>query len=241
MHAIGRYTTWIQIFTGPDFEKAISLAQTMNVQVALGAWLTHDLLANEEEMTRLISAAKAGGASMAIIGSEALSRGYLWEDQLMQYINRVREEVRGIPVATAEIIDAILSHPSVMSNVDVVLVNYFPHWEGIPVEQAMDAMRNWYPQVAAVAGGKPVIVSGTGWPSCGDQIGEAIPSPENTALYFLHFASWARVNHVPYFYFEAFDEGWRTAYEGPQGACWGIWDEHGNLKPGMERVLEHHE
>ncbi|MBI3329867.1 MAG: hypothetical protein HYZ81_24560, partial [Nitrospinae bacterium] len=132
------------------------------------------------------------------------------------------------------VVEAILAHPSVMSTVDAVLVNYYPHGEGIPVEQAIAAIRTWYPQVAAVAGSKPVMVSETGWPSCGDRIGEAIPSPDNAAFYLLHFISWARVHQVPYFYFEAFDERWRTAYEGPQGACWGIWDEDGNLKHGME-------
>lgn len=38
-------------------------------------------------------------------------------------------------------------------------------------------------------------------------------------------------------YFEAFDEPWKTQTEGPQGACWGIWDKAGNLKPGLSVVL----
>ncbi len=237
MQRLSPYTTWIHVFTYGDFERTVSLAHTMGLQVGLGAWLTHDLSANEQEIASLINAARAGRANMAIVGNEVLSRGYLWEDQLTRYINRVREEVPGIPVATAEVADVFLSHPSIISNIDVVLVNFFPHGEGIPVEHAIDAIRSWYPQVVAAAGGKPVIVSETGWPSCGNPVGEALPSPENAARYFLNFASWARVNHVPYFYFEAFDERWRTAYEGTQGACWGIWDEDGNLKPGMERVL----
>jgi len=83
-----------------------------------------------------------------------------------------------------------------------------------------------------------IIVSETGWPSCGNQVGDAVPSPENASFYFLNFVSWARANNVPYFYFEAFDESWKAVYEGPQGACWGIWDKDGNLKPGMQDVFD---
>jgi hypothetical protein len=60
----------------------------------------------------------------------------------------------------------------------------------------------------------------------------------NAALYFLNFVSWARVEGVSYLYFEAFDETWKAAYEGPQGAHWGVWDKYGNLKPGMQNVFD---
>jgi hypothetical protein len=40
------------------------------------------------------------------------------------------------------------------------------------------------------------------------------------------------------FYFEAFDESWKAQDEGPQGACWGVWEKHGVLKPGMQDVFD---
>jgi hypothetical protein len=82
-----------------------------------------------------------------------------------------------------------------------------------------------------------VIVSETGWPSEGNAAGGAVPSPKNAAFFFLNFVSWARAYNIDYFYFEAFDESWKAAYEGPQGAHWGVWDKDGILKPGMEAVL----
>jgi hypothetical protein len=98
-------------------------------------------------------------------------------------------------------------------------------------------MHDWYQQTVAVANGKPVWVSETGWPSCGNTITQAVPSPENASTYFLYFVSWARANNVPYFYFEALDESWKANYEGPQGACWGVWNKNGVLKPGMQSVF----
>ena len=42
---------------------------------------------------------------------------------------------------------------------------------------------------------------------------------------------------MEYFYFEAFNETWKARFEGPQGAHWGVWDQFGNLKPGMQAVF----
>jgi hypothetical protein len=41
---------------------------------------------------------------------------------------------------------------------------------------------------------------------------------------------------VPYFYFEAFDELWKTE-EGTVGPCWGVWSKDAVLKPGMPPVF----
>jgi hypothetical protein len=124
-----------------------------------------------------------------------------------------------------------------MAAVDVVFVNYYPYWEGVPVQYAVATIEAWHNQVTAAAGAKRVIVSETGWPSCGNTIGAAVPSPENQRFFALNVLSWARGRQVETFYFEAFDEAWKVVHEGPQGACWGVWDTQGALKPGMDDVL----
>lgn len=234
MTIIAPHARWIRTFgCGSGQEKAGQIAHEMNLKAAIGAWLSSDLVANEREIVSLISISQAGQVDMAIVGSEVLLRGDLSEEQLIGYINQVKKEVPGIPVTTACTYETILSHPTIISAVDVVFINYYPYWGGIEVDQALDAIDNWHQQVVAASGDKEVIVSETGWPSCGNQVGGAVPSPENAAFYFQSFISWAEANDVPYFYFEAFDERWKVKNEGPQGACWGIWDENCSLKPGF--------
>jgi exo-beta-1,3-glucanase (GH17 family) len=236
---IAPYTQWIRTFSSTNgLEKAGRVAHEKGLKVAASAWLSSDLAANNQEISNLINASKDGDVDLAIVGSEVLLRGDLSESQLIGYINRVKGEVPEIQVTTADVYGEILSHPAVVSAVDVVLVNYYPYWEGIGVDHAVAAIHGWHQLVTAKAGGKPVIVSETGWPSCGNQIGDAMPSPENASLYFMNFVSWARANNVSYFYFEAFDESWKAAYEGPQGACWGIWNKDGILKPSMQDVFD---
>ncbi|OGY25961.1 MAG: hypothetical protein A2Z24_02480 [Candidatus Woykebacteria bacterium RBG_16_44_10] len=239
MAIIAPYTRWIRTFgCGAGLEKAGQIAHEMGLKAAIGAWLSSDLTANEREINCLISLAKAGQADIAIVGSEVLLRGDLSESQLIGYINQVRQAAPGVSVATADTYGELLSHPAVIAAGDVVLANYYPYREGIDINHAVASLHSQHQQVKAAAGGKQVLVSETGWPSGGNTISDAIPSPENAAFFFLNFVSWARAEGVDYFYFEAFDETWKAAYEGPQGAHWGVWDKNGNLKPGMSRVFD---
>lgn len=239
MEIIADYTNWIRTFSSTHgLENCGFIAHSLGLKAALGAWLDSDPVTNEEEIENLIACAKAGDADMLIVGSEVLLRGDLSEDELISYINKVKQEVPDIPVAYADTYGTFLNHPDIIDAVDVILVNYYPYWEGIRVDQAVAAVNNWHQEILKIAQGKKVMVSETGWPSEGEQIGNAIPSPENASYYFLNFVSWARANNVDYFYFEAFDEPWKAKYEGLQGAHWGVWDKDGNLKPGMDCVFD---
>jgi hypothetical protein len=166
-----------------------------------------------------------------------LLRGDVSESALIAYMNRVRAAVPGIRVSTADTYDVLLAHPNVIVASDVVLPNYYPYWQGIAVDKAIASLHSWHQQIIAAANGKPVIVSETGWPSEGNTNGDAVPSLANAADYFENFLSWARANGVDSFYFEAFDEPWKAAHEGPQGAHWGIWDNDGVLKSGFDAAL----
>jgi hypothetical protein len=171
------------------------------------------------------------------VGSEVLLRGDLTSEKLVEYMDQVRQAVPNVPVATADTYAQLLTHPDIVEASDIVLVNYYPYWEGIALENAVPAIHDWHGQVVKAAKDKRVIVTETGWPSDGDTKGLAVPSPENAAFFFKNFISWARANGIEYYYFEAFDEPWKSQYEGPQGAHWGIWDRYGNLKSGMDAVF----
>ena len=240
MQIVAPYTQWIRTFGTTDgLEKAGLVARSLGLKAAIGAWLGRDLASNEQQVTNLINICQAGQCDLAIVGSEVLLRGDLSEAQLIDYIKRVRQAVpANIPVTTADVYSQFLNHPNVIANIDLVMANFYPYWEGTRVDLAMGSLHARYGDVKAAAGNKQVFVSETGWPSAGDQIGAAVPSAQNASFYFLNFVSWARANNVQYFYFESFNESWKAKYEGPQGAHWGIWDKDGKLKPGMQDVFD---
>lgn len=240
--AIAPYTDWIRTFgCNNDLKEAGQYAHEMGKQAALGAWIGSSSTANRAQIDCLVAQAAAGHADMAVVGSESLLRGDVTPTALVNYINEVRTRLAAvgvdIPVTTADTYGLLLANPNVLGAVDVVFANYYPFWEGSSVDQAMARIHRWHQQLQAAAPGKPVLVSETGWPSCGEQFGEAVPSPENASLFFLQFVSWARANTVPYFYFEAYDEPWKLK-EGARGACWGVFDTDAQMKSGMQRVFD---
>ena len=143
----------------------------------------------------------------------------------------------GVPVTTADVYSVLLAYPSVMAACDVILANYYPFWECLPVEHAMARIHDMHNEIVAAAGGKPVIVSEAGWPSDGEPNCAAVPSLSNACDTFINFVSWARADDVDYFYFEAFDESWKVADEGEVGAHWGVWDKDGFMKDCMDAVF----
>jgi exo-beta-1,3-glucanase (GH17 family) len=236
---IAPYTDWIRTYgTGSGLEYAGPVAHEMGLKTAIGAWLSRDTEANDRQINELINESKAGYVDLAIVGSETLLRNDLSEDQLIEYIKRVKQAVpAGVNVTTADTYDKLLKHPRVMAECDVIMYNSYPYWEGISIDNAMERQDKVHKSIADQVKNKPTIVSETGWPSSGDTIKSAVPSPQNSTRYFNDFVSWARKNNVQYFYFEAFDETWKANSEGPHGAHWGIWDKDGNMKPGMETIL----
>ncbi len=241
MAIIAPFTNWVRTFgCGNGLSASGQVAHGLGKLAAIGVWLGEDLAANDREVSCAISVAQAGEADMVIVGSEALLRGDVTEQQLLAYMSAVRQQIpSGVPVTTADVYGILLGHPAVMQASDVILANFYPYWEGYPIDYAVCGLSSMYQQVVAAAAGKQVIVSETGWPSSGNTVGSAIPSAANSAAYFIGFVSWARANNVQYFYFEAFDELWKaSSAEGPQGAAFGIWDHLGNLKPGMQPVFD---
>jgi exo-beta-1,3-glucanase (GH17 family) len=240
------YTEWIRTFGCTDDLQPIgAMAHALGLKTAIGAWLGRDEVENRKQINALVQLAEQGHVDMAIVGSEALLRNDLTPQQLIAYIlevkNRFQTAGLAIPVTTGDVYGEFLSHPDVVAEVDVVFANYYPYWEGRSLRCALAYLHRSHEQLRTAAKGKQVIVSETGWPSCGNRKGDAVPSPENAAEYFLTFISWARANAVEYFYFAAYDEPWKAlGEEGPQGACWGLWTSPGKLKPGHGPSVQRH-
>jgi exo-beta-1,3-glucanase (GH17 family) len=89
-------------------------------------------------------------------------------------------------------------------------------------------------RVQAVAGGRPVIISETGWPDRGSAFHGSVPSRVGAMRYFVDTVTWAQQAEVDMFYFAAFDEAWKVGAEGDVGAYWGLWDKEGQPKFAAE-------
>lgn len=231
LNIIKNYVDWIRTFSCSDGNEAIpQAAKKMGLKTMVGAWIEDDPQENELQLERAVSIAKDGHVDILAVGNEVMLRGELTEDQLVEYIKRVKEQVGDIPVGYVDAYFKFEECPKIVDACDVILVNCYPFWEGYPAQHAHIYMKEMYRRAQRVAGSKKVIIAETGWPTIGTPFGESVPSYENALKYFIDAYEWANEEGVDIMYFAAFDEAWKVGSEGDVGASWGIWDKDGNLK-----------
>ena len=183
-------------------------------RVVAGAWIGRDAAENDRQIEALIATLRDGFGDAGIVGNEALLRNDVSPEALLAYIERVRTAVPGVPIGTADTVAQLLAHPELAQHVDVLYVHIHPFWDGVPIDQAIARVDTAYRQVVAIAAGTRVVIAETGWPTCGEPVGAAIPSSEHAARYLRAFLDWADSTGVEYFWFEGSDEPWKARYEG---------------------------
>lgn len=225
------HTSWIRTFSCTEGNEMIPrIAKEYGMKTLVGAWLGSDTEKNEEEIEGLIQLANQGFVDIAAVGNEVLYRKDLTEQQLLEYMHRVKEALPNHPIGYVDAYYEFVLKPALVEASDVILCNCYPYWEGTSIEHSFQHMVSMYHQAQSVAHGKKVIITETGWPSHGETLGGAVPTMENALLYFIRMQLWAEREGVESFYFSSFDEAWKTSSEGTVGAHWGIWDARGHLK-----------
>ena len=207
-----------------NFSDIPRLAAGLPLRITLGAWLARDAVANRREIDRLITATRgAVNVEGVIVGNEVLLRGDLTAAALIADIQLVKRGTT-LPVSTAEPWHVWLKHPELAAAVDVITIHLLPYWEGLPVADAerfllekLDAVRAAYP-------GKPVVIGEVGWPSDGVSQGGAHASRVNQAMFLRRFFVDAAARQLDYFVMEAFDQPWKTSFEGRAAGYWGMLD-----------------
>jgi glucan 1,3-beta-glucosidase len=232
LEIIQPYTKWVRSFSCTEGNELIpKIAKELGMKTLVGAWLGNDDKINQLEVKNLIEIAQQGYVDIAAVGNEVMLRGDLTEEELIGFINRVRQAIpSGIPVGYVDAYFEFDVKPNITAACDVVLANCYPYWEGCHIDYSLLYMKEMYNRAIRAANGKPVIISETGWPSQGTSFGAAAPSDENFIKYFINTQKWSIEEGIEIFYFSSFDESWKVGAEGDVGAYWGIWDKNERLK-----------
>jgi len=227
------YIKWLRTFSSTDGNELIpAIAKENGLKVLAGAWLSDNKEKNEEEIRNLIELAKEGFADLVAVGNEVLYREELTEDELLEYIWRVKKELHGIPVGYVDAYYEFKNRPAITDACDVIFSNCYPFWEGCHIDYSLIYMKDMYNTAVKAANGKRVIISETGWPNRGSAFEASEPSFENALKYFINTQKWSREENIEVFYFSSFDELWKIKDEGDVGAFWGLWNQNGELKYG---------
>jgi exo-beta-1,3-glucanase (GH17 family)/cellulose synthase/poly-beta-1,6-N-acetylglucosamine synthase-like glycosyltransferase len=205
--------------------KIPALARKHGINVALGAWLSTNEERNDKEVEKLIQIAQRNQRNVVrvIVGNEVLLRNDLPIDKLTRHLDHVRREL-GMPVSTAEPWHIWLKNPQLVKHVDYIAVHMLPYWESIPINKAVDYVVNRMNQLKARFPGVPIVIAEVGWPSNGRARHGAEASAYNEATFLRRFLQRAEQEHYIYYVMEAFDQPWKTEFEGAVGAYWGVFD-----------------
>ncbi|MDQ1770606.1 glycosyl hydrolase [Labilibaculum sp. A4] len=225
------HTKWVRSFSCTEGNELIpKIAKENGMKTLVGAWLGKYKSINENEIAGLIEVTKAGHADIVAVGNEVLYREDLSEDELLDYIYRVKKALPGIPVGYVDAYYEFGNRPRITTACDVILANCYPFWEGCSLDYSYLYMKDMYNRALKAGNGKKVIITETGWPNVGEKFHGAKPSKANALKYFINTQLWSKEENIDIFYFSSFDEAWKTSDEGDVGAYWGIWDKDENLK-----------
>ena len=226
----GRIRTYTVQQGMPDIAR---LAADYPLQVTLGSWLDRKIAADDTEVQRLIETANANAnVDRVLVGNEVLLRDDLTAPQLIGYINKVKHGVH-VPVSTAEPWHVWIKHPELANAVDYITIHLLPYWEGLPIDQSLAYIMDRLDQVQRAYPGKHVVIGEVGWPSNGVSIGGAVASRVNQALFLRKFFNIAQQRGLDYFVMEAFDQPFKTSFEGRAAGYWGMMDIDGQAKWSM--------
>jgi exo-beta-1,3-glucanase (GH17 family) len=231
MKIIAPYTKWVRSFSCIEGNELVpKVAREFGLKTLVGAWLGKDQNLNEQEIAGLVQLANEGYVDIAAVGNEVLYRKDLSEEQLLDYIYRVKNAIPAVTVGYVDAYYEFTDCPKVTEACDVILANCYPFWESCHIDYSLVYMKQMYQQAVQAGKGKKVIITETGWPSQGKDYDGAEPSAENFMKYFINAQEWSRAEGIELFYFSSFDESWKVGPEGDVGAHWGLWDMHQHLK-----------
>jgi len=218
----------------------VPIANEFDLPVSPGAWLSSNREANENELAKLTTLAQTYELESVIVGSEVVLRyekGWdtLNETELLAYLSRVKSNVSA-PVTTGEPWHVWTAHPDLVDAVDFILIHVHPYWEGVPVEDAAQYVLDKYELIQVTYPQKQVVVGETGWPSEGLSQGGAVPGVANQERFMTDFLRLAREHGVSFYYFEAFDESWKSESNGV-GPHWGFYHANRTAKHVIDSVL----
>ncbi len=216
------FTRNIRIYSVEGTQRYIpELAVECGLQVTLGAWLSKDEVRNEREVALCIKLANTvPSITRVLIGNEALFRNDVTEQQMLHYLDRVRDAVK-VPVSTSEQWHIWVDFPELAGHVDFIAAHILPFWENLPMIKASGFVIKTAAELKRLFPKKPLLISEVGWPSGGGLTTQSRSSIADQSIYLRFQLQQLDDHNIEYFVVEAFDQRWKTD-EGAAGQRWGV-------------------
>lgn len=208
----------------PNILSAIE-KQGGGMTVMAAAWLDGSS-GDEEEISTLVSNVKKANKEYiygVTVGNEAVFNGMSASD-VANKINEVKSKLKGFKVGTVETPNTYES--SLIDASDIVVVNIHPFFAPVPASDAVENLQQQYDAFKKKAGGKDIIIGEFGWPTAGDDNGDAQPGVSDLATVVESLEK----SNLKYYFFEYQDSDWKGEGAFAVESHWGIFNDKGKSK-----------
>lgn len=226
-----------------------------DVKIWLGVWQDDNSTTNARQLSQMWDVLDEYGDDHfegLIVANEILFREEMTISELGDVLDEVRTNLTdkglSLPVATSDLGDDWTT--ALASSSDYLMSNIHPFFAGVPADEAAAwTMSFWEGQNSQFfkSDKSKNIISETGWPtgggtSCGVEGVTDCPDASVAGIDELNqfMSDWvcpALRNGTNYFWFSAFDEPWKEAFneDGKEWEDkWGLMDVNRNLKDGVK-------
>jgi exo-beta-1,3-glucanase (GH17 family) len=241
LRLLSRQVAGIRTYTSREgLEVVPEIIRPLGMTMTAGAWIGPLRASNEAEVDQLIRTAIANTDVIprVIVGNEVLLRKDTDLATLVSHIRRVKAAVPQ-PVGYADVWENFVRYPSIVAEVDYLVIHILPYWEDLPggLEHLEDHIRWAYRQIRERFPDKPVMIGETGWPTAGRSRGPSVPGLVNKATFVSRFVALAQAEGFDYNIIEAFDQRWKERLEGTMGAKWGLLTSDRAYKFSLDRPV----
>lgn len=210
-------------------ENVLAAASAKNMKVFAGVF---DITQVESEIAAIVSAANGDWSNFHTIsiGNELINNGGATVEAVVSAIGTARSLLKtaGMPssvkIVTVDTFIAVENNPALCENSDYAAVNAHAFFDG--GEEAATDQGAWIlsqmQAVSSACGGKDTVITETGWPTSGDNLGKCYPSPENQANAISSIKKAVSSNIV---FFTAFNDMWKAPGYLSVEQSWGMYSE----------------
>ncbi|KAI1472671.1 glycoside hydrolase family 17 protein [Daldinia caldariorum] len=227
-----RLYSMIQWGTANSVISAIPAAINTKTSLLLGLWVSGSDQAITNEIAALKAAINQYGSAFTnlvvgiSVGSEDLYRHDNNEvgvgpQKLIDCINQVRNAIAGtplagIPIGHVDTYDSFLNgtNRAVIDHIDWLGFDGYPYWEQTQPNSIGNAQNRFYDglnKTIALANGKPVWVTETGWPVAGKTVNQAVPGAENARIYWQDVACTLIARGINLWWYDLQESQWGQA------------------------------
>ncbi|KAI0018751.1 glycoside hydrolase family 17 protein [Xylariomycetidae sp. FL0641] len=250
-----RLYSMIQWGTASDIIQAIPAAIETKTTLLLGLWVSGGDAAIANEIAALEKAYKKYGKKFTdlvvgiSVGSEDLYRDAAPKEigtspqYLIDCITKVRNKIakdmpnlKGKPIGHVDTYDSFLNgtNTKVVDHLDWIGFDGYPYWESGAANAIGNAAARFYDgyhKTVALAKGKPVYVTETGWPVKGPKNGQAVANAANARRYWQDIACSLIESNINVWWYTLQESQW-----GQASPDFGVYPagDLGQLKPSYQ-------